>query len=313
MLPTSARLLKLLSLLQTHREWSGTDLAERLEIDVRTVRRDVSKLRTLGYPVNAAPGVAGGYQLGAGAKMPPLLLDDEEAVAVAMGLRTAASGSISGIEESSVRALTKLEQVLPPRLRTRVNAMQTVTVSTASSNDPVDAEALTIIATAARDRERMRFEYRTHDGSESIRNVEPHRLVHTGRRWYLQAFDIDREDWRSFRVDRMRPRTPTGPSFEAREIPEFGVDRFAIWKGQRYQARYTLHAPVAQMAEQIPERYGMLEAIDDETCTLYTGSNWLDGLAMWLVNLGVDFEIHEPPELVEYLRQMNTRLARALA
>ncbi|MGH8875758.1 MAG: helix-turn-helix transcriptional regulator [Stackebrandtia sp.] len=313
MLPTSARLLKLLSLLQAHREWSGADLADRLAIDVRTVRRDVNKLRTLGYPVNAAPGVAGGYQLGAGAKMPPLLLDDEEAVAVALGLRTAASGSISGIEESSVRALTKLEQVLPPRLRTRVNALQTVTISTATSRDPVNAESLAIIATAARDRERMRFEYRTHDGSESIRNVEPHRLVHTGYRWYLQAFDIDRQDWRSFRVDRMVPRTPTGPSFDARDIPEFKLDTFAIWKNQRYQARYTLHAPIVEMADKIPERYGLLEAIDDDSCTLHTGSNWLDGLAMWLVNLGVDFEIHEPAELVEYLRGMSERVSRALS
>lgn len=311
MLPTSARLLKLLSLLQAHREWSGTELADRLEVDVRTVRRDVAKLRTLGYPVTAAPGVAGGYQLAAGAQMPPLLLDDEEAVAVAVGLRTAASGSISGIEESSVRALAKLEQVLPLRLRGQVNALQSVTVSTATSRDPVDATALTIIATAARDRQRIRFEYRTHTGDESIRNVEPHRLVHTGRRWYLMAFDIDRHDWRNFRVDRMKPRTPTGPGFAPREIPPFTVAEFRAWEHSRYRARFTLHAPIADVAAKIPPRYGLLESVDEHTCTLHSGADWLDRLIMGVLWLGVDFEVHEPPELVDYLRTLTDRLARA--
>lgn len=311
MLPTSARLLKLLSLLQAHREWSGTELAARLEVDVRTVRRDVARLRTLGYPVNAAPGTAGGYQLAAGAQMPPLLLDDEEAVAVTIGLRTAAAGSISGIEESSVRALAKLEQVLPVRLRSQVNALQAVTVSTATSRDPVDATALTIIATAARDRQRIRFEYRAHGGAESIRNVEPHRLVHTGRRWYLMAFDIDRRDWRNFRVDRMTPRTPTGPGFEPRDIPAFSVAEFRVWERSRYRARFTLHAPIADVAARIPPRYGLLESIDERTCTLHTGADWLDRLVMSVLWLNIDFEVHEPPELVTYLHTLTDRLARA--
>lgn len=310
MLPTSARLLKLLSLLQAHREWTGPDLADRLEVDVRTVRRDVSKLRTLGYPVNAAPGVAGGYQLAAGAHMPPLLLDDEEAVAVAMGLRTAAGGSISGIEESSVRALAKLEQVLPSRLRHRVNTLQSVTVSTARNGNPVDAGHLTDIATTIRNKERLRFDYLSHDGSHSIRDVEPHRIVHNGWRWYLMAYDTERRDWRTFRVDRLTPKIPTGPRFTPREIPEFAVDNYAAWKSHKYQARFTLHAPIEEMAARIEPKYGLLEAIDDNTCTLRAGSNWLDGLAWSVGTLGVEFETHEPPELVSYIEELAARLSR---
>ena len=312
MLPTSARLLRLLSLLQTHREWSGSDLANRLEVDVRTVRRDVDRLRTLGYPVDASPGVAGGYRLGAGAHMPPLLLDDEEAVAVAMGLRTAAGGSISGIEESSLRALAKLEQVLPSRLRHRVNTLQSVTVSTATSGTPVDAQHLTTIATAARDHERLRFDYRSHDGSESVRDVEPHRLVHTGQRWYLMAFDVDRQDWRNFRVDRMTPRVPTGPRFEPRKVPEFTVTGFARWKSHRYQARFTIHAPAEVMAEKIPPQYGLLEAIDDDSCTLYAGSDMLEGFAMWVPSFGFEFEVHEPPALIEHMAALTARMSRSI-
>ncbi|RCV50191.1 helix-turn-helix transcriptional regulator, partial [Marinitenerispora sediminis] len=192
MLETSARLLRLLSLLQTHRDWTGAELADRLGITTRTVRRDVEKLRTLGYPVHAAPGVAGGYRLGAGAALPPLLLDDDEAVAVAVGLRTAAGGTVAGIEESSVRALAKLEQVLPSRLRHRVTTLHAVTVAVPDSGAAVAPDVLTAIAAACRAHERLRFDYRDHAGQPSVRDVEPHRLVHTGRRWYLVAWDTDR-------------------------------------------------------------------------------------------------------------------------
>src|SRR6266545_2546717 len=212
MLETSARLLRLLSLLQARRDWSGPDLADRLGVSARTVRRDVERLRSLGYPVHATSGTAGGYRLGAGAALPPLLLDDDEAVAVAVGLRTAAGGSVAGIEETSVRALVKLEQVLPSRLRHRVNALWTSTVPVPVPGDgaTVDAEVLTAIAGACRDHQRLRFDYRDHGGSASVRTVEPHRLVCWGRRWYLLAWDTDRNDWRTFRVDRLQPRTPTG-------------------------------------------------------------------------------------------------------
>ncbi|WP_087096726.1 YafY family protein, partial [Nocardiopsis sp. JB363] len=208
---TSARLLRLLSLLQTRKDWPGNDLAQRLEVSPRTVRRDVDRLRELGYPIHAAMGTGGGYQLGAGASLPPLLLDDDEAVAVTVGLRTAAQGGLSGIEETSVRALAKLLQVLPSRLRRRVDALGAFTVPMPSEGPTVDADVLALVAATCRDSERLRFDYESHQGALSRRNVEPHRLVSHGRRWYLVAWDITRENWRTFRVDRMRPLTPTGP------------------------------------------------------------------------------------------------------
>src|SRR5262245_6206297 len=216
---TSERLLKLLSLLQARPGWTGQELAERLAVTARTVRNDVERLRRLGYPVHASPGVGGGYRLGAGAALPPLLLDDEEAVAVALGLRTAAGGAVAGIEETSLRALVKLEQVLPSRLRHRVNALHSTMATVPGVGPTVEAGVLTAIAAATRDRERLRFDYRDHDGSGSVRDVEPHRVVSWGRRWYLVAWDAGKQDWRTFRVDRMRPRRPTGPRFIPREVP----------------------------------------------------------------------------------------------
>src|SRR5437879_3875079 len=193
MVQTSARLLALLSLLQVRREWTGQELADRLEVGPRTIRRDVDKLRSLGYPVEARPGVAGGYRLGAGGTLPPLLLDDDEAVAVAIGLRTTASGSIAGIEETSVRALTKLQQVLPSRLRRRVSAVQSHTLPMPPRGPLVDPDVLTVIAGACRDHERMRFDYRTHSGAAGRRSVEPYRLVNDRQRWYLVAWDVERD------------------------------------------------------------------------------------------------------------------------
>jgi predicted DNA-binding transcriptional regulator YafY len=255
MLETSARLLRLLSLLQTPRDWTGADLAERLEVDVRTVRRDIDKLRALGYPVDATPGVAG-YRLGAGAKLPPLLLDDDEAIAVAIGLRTAATGTVTGIEEASVRALTKLEQVFPSRLRHRVNLLHSVTVTVPTTGPTVDPAVLTAVAVACRDHQRLRFEYRSHDGTTSVRTAEPHRLVHTGRRWYLIAWDLERADWRTYRMDRLTPRIPTGPRFTPREAPDIDLGAY-LSRGvstavYRYHARVTVHVAAEAAAEQIP-------------------------------------------------------------
>lgn len=252
MLETSARLLRLLSLLQAHKEWSGPELANRLGVTTRTVRNDVERLRSLGYPVHATPGVGGGYQLGAGAALPPLLLDDDEAVAVAVGLGRAAGGGVAGIEETSVRALAKLEQVLPSRLRRRVNALNTYTVQIPGTAPEVAPEVLTTIANAARDHEVLRFDYTGHDGQSAVRKAEPYRLVHRRGRWYLVAWDVERQDWRTFRVDRVQPRTPTGPRFTPRDLPgdgdvatyvETGVQT-AMW---RYSARILLHAPAEQM------------------------------------------------------------------
>lgn len=307
MLETSARLLKLLSLLQSPRDWSGTALAEELGVGVRTVRRDVDKLRNLGYPVDAVAGVAG-YRLGAGASLPPLLLDDEEAVAVAIGLRAAATGSVAGIEESSVRALTKLEQVLPSRLRHRVRLLQSVAV-TPTVGASVSPEVVMAVATACRDHQRLRFDYRSHDGTSTIRTTEPHRLVHTGRRWYLVAWDLDRDDWRTFRLDRLEPRIPTGPRFTPREAPDLAdTTRGVASGGYRYQARFILQAPAAQVTDRIANTVGTVESLDDSTCALSTGANSLDELALYMGLLGIDFQIESPPELIDHVRTLTARL-----
>jgi predicted DNA-binding transcriptional regulator YafY len=219
MLETSARLLRLLSLMQARRDWTSAELATRLGVTTRTIRNDVGRLRELGYPVDARPGVDGGYRLGAGGALPPLLLDDEEAVAVALGLRTVANGSVAGIEETSVRALAKLQQVLPSRLRRKVSAFQSYVLPEPSGGPQADPEVLTVIASACRDHERLRFDYQAHSGAASRRSVEPYRLVHHRRRWYLVAWDLDRDAWRTFRVDRIEPRTPSGPRFTPRALP----------------------------------------------------------------------------------------------
>lgn len=314
MLETSARLLKLLSLLQAHKEWSGPELADRLGVSTRTIRNDVERLRTLGYPVHATPGVAGGYRLGAGAALPPLLLDDEEAVAVAVGLGRAAGGGVAGIEETSIRALAKLEQVLPSRLRRRVNALNTYTVQIPGSAPAVAPEVLTAIATAARDHERLRFDYIGHDGSATMRDAEPYRLVHMRGRWYLMAWDVGRADWRTFRVDRISPRTPAGPRFTPRELPgdvaeyvERGVNT-AMW---RYRATVLLHAPAEQMRGLSPGQD--VEPVDDETCLLRLGGDDLEGLVVWLGFLGVDFEVLDPPELADAVLRVAERYRRAVS
>lgn len=315
MLETSARLLRLLSLLQTRRDWTGAELAGRLDVDVRTVRRDVDKLRTLGYPVHATPGVPG-YRLGAGAKLPPLLLDDEEAIAVAIGLRTAASGTVAGVEEACVRALAKLEQVLPSRLRHRVNLLHSVTVAVPATGPTVDPETLTAVAAACRDHHRLRFDYRSHDGGTSLRTAEPHRLVHTGRRWYLIAWDIERADWRTYRMDRLVPHTPTGTRFIPRPAPDVNLGAY-LSRGvstavYRYQARITLHVSAETAAEQILPTIGVIEAIGPQTCLLHTGSNSLDELAVYLGLLDHPFTVHEPPELRSRIRDLAARLTKAV-
>jgi predicted DNA-binding transcriptional regulator YafY len=314
MLQTSARLLRLLGLLQTQRDWTGQQIADRLEVTTRTVRNDIERLRDLGYPVHAAPGVAGGYRLGAGASLPPLLLDDEEAVAVAVGLRTATG--ISGIEETAVRALGKLEQVLPSRLRQRVNVLQSVTTSIPSSGPSVGADALTAIAAAIRAHEQLRFDYVSFDGTTSRRMVEPHRLAHARGRWFLVAWDVDRADWRTFRAERIRVRTPSGPRFAARLDPDGDLIAFvekglgsAMW---RYRTKARVHAPAEQVASRLPPAV-TVEAIDERTCFVHVGSDSPGMLAVWLGMLEADFEIDNcPAELADRLRELADRYTRAL-
>jgi len=314
MLNTSARLLRVLTLLETRRDWSGAQLAERLEVSARTVRNDVARLRELGYPVEAASGVAGGYRLGAGAAMPPLLLDDEEAVAVAVALRSSAGGGVSGIEETSVRALVKLEQVIPARLRRRVNALQAYTVAVPTTGPTVDPQVLALIASACRDFEVLGFDYRKHDGTETTRSVEPFRMVHLGRRWYLVAWDRDRHAWRTFRVDRLKPRHQRGHHFTPREPPsdDIGayVSRSVRSMPMKFEARVTVHASAATILERVPREL-VIEPIDDNTCIVQARSNSVEMLALYLGLLDAEFTVTEPPELVSQLQKLAARFATA--
>ena len=315
MLTTSARLLELLSLLQARREWPGAELADRLGVGPRTVRRDVERLRELGYPIRARRGVGGGYRLAAGAALPPLLLDEGEAVAVAVGLRTAASAGVTGIEQTSVRALAKLEQVLPTRLRRQVAAVGSATVPYPGSGPQVDGAVLAAIASACREQEKLGFGYRSARGETSRRRVEPLGLVHTGRRWYLVAWDADRTDWRTFRVDRIDAPLRTRGHFVARTPPAADLaayvsDAVAATR-DRYQAEVVLHAPIELAAPRVPATVGTLERIDDDTCLLRTGSDWLGGLAVYVAEIGVDFTVLEPPEFAERVRTLAGRFERA--
>ena len=315
---TSERLLRLLSLLQARRDWAGSDLATRLDVDVRTIRRDIERLRSLGYPVHATPGVAGGYRLGAGAALPPLLLDDDEAVAVAVGLRTAAAnGTVSGIEETSVRALAKLEQVLPARLRPRVGALHAATVTLVGGGPVVEADTLTAIAAACRDHERLRFDYGDRKGAASNRSVEPLRLVHTGRRWYLVAYDLDKQDWRTFRVDRISGVPTAGFRFTPRKPPAEDlaayVSRSLAQAPYRHQFVLRVAAPASALAERLSPTSAAVEAIDEHSCRVRTGSPELDWVPYYFAQLGYDFVVEEAPaQLREQLRLIADRFARAV-
>jgi predicted DNA-binding transcriptional regulator YafY len=311
---TSARLLRLLSLLQARRDWTGTELAVRLDVTTRTIRHDMDRLRGLGYPVDARPGVAGGYRLGSGGALPPLLLDDEEAVAVAVGLR-AASGSIAGIEETSVRALAKLQQVLPARLRHRVSAFQTA-LPVPSRGPRVDPDVLTLIASACRDHERLRFDYQAHSGTASRRVVEPYRLVHDRQRWYLVAWDTGRDAWRTFRVDRIEPRPPAGPRFTPRPLPPDREIAAQVARGVgeatwRYRARVIVHAPAAHVRDRLPIPVSV-ESLGENRCVFEPGSDHPQMLALYLGLLDADFTIEDSPELVAALDELTGRYRRAV-
>ena len=313
---TSARMLRLLSLLQTHRYWPGAELADRLEVSPRTLRRDVDRLRGLGYPVDASRGVAGGYQLQAGAAVPPLLLDDDEAVAIAVGLRTAAGGAVAGFEETSVRALAKVIQLLPPRLRRRIDALREVsTPGTFGGGPALDATVLTTIALACRGEERLRFDYTPRSAATAARQVEPHRLVSLGRRWYLIAWDLDRADWRSFRLDRLAAPVATGARFRPREIP--GGDPVG-WLRSRIAAIPARH-DVSVRLEAAPEavravvgQWGTVEELPGEPTASRLRMN-VDDLA-WpitvLVMVGAPFTVESPPELRDRARAAGETLLR---
>ncbi|MFE3161541.1 helix-turn-helix transcriptional regulator [Streptomyces sp. NPDC059224] len=314
---TPARLLHLLSLLQTPREWPGGELAERLQVSRRTVRRDIDRLRELGYPVEASKGADGGYRLVAGKAMPPLLLDDEEAVAIAVGLRAGAGHALAGVDEASVRALAKLEQVLPARLRHRVTTLQAATTPlTSGDGASIAPETLTVMASAVAGRERLRFAYRPADGSETRRQAEPYRLVSTGLRWYLVAYDLDRDDWRTFRVDRVSEPFATGARFAPREMPTGSAAEFLRRSIQRQKETYEFTVAFAGTAADVAARLpGWLGTPVDE------GDGWcvvrgatgdpMEWLAVRLVMAGGEFVVRKPQELVACVRELGGRLVRA--
>ena len=318
MAETSGRLLELLGLLQVPRPWTGTELAERLEVTTRTVRNDVERLRALGYRIDGFRGSAGGYRLAAGSKMPPLLLDDADVVAITASLLTGSTGSVAGMEENAQRALAKLEQVMPPPLRRRANALRAAIVQVPADTAPptVDPEALAVISAACRDHEVLRFDYRTHDSDRTSRRVvEPHRLVNWGRRWYLFAYDPAKQDWRTYRVDRMVPNPPAGPRFHPRRPPVDDVaayvSRGASAAAWRHHATVTVFAPASEIADKLPPAAGVVEPIDDRSCTFTTGADSLTTLATHLGLLDVDFRVGGPPELLAKLRELADRYGRA--
>jgi predicted DNA-binding transcriptional regulator YafY len=313
---TSSRTLRLLSLLQTHRYWPGAELADQLEVSVRTLRRDVDRLRELGYPVAAQRGVDGGYQLAPGAALPPLVVDDEEAVALAIGLRAAAQGAVAGIEESSIRALTKVVQVMPPRLRRRMDALRTATVPAVWSSGPtVDSGVLTTVAQSCRDEERLRFSYTAHRGERTARHVEPHRLVSLGRRWYLVAYDLTRHDWRSFRLDRLADPESTGERFRPRELP--GQDPAAFVRAgiDNIPAPHTVEVIVHAPADRVRAQIGQWATVEDAgegKCRLRMTADSFDWPTLALGTVGAEFEVVHPPELAEHIREWGARFTRAV-
>jgi predicted DNA-binding transcriptional regulator YafY len=314
---TSMRTLKLLSLLQTHRFWPGTELAGRLGVSPRTLRRDVDRLRELGYPVQAQRGADGGYQLAAGAALPPLVVDDEEAVALAVGLQLAAQGAIEGIADSSVRALAKVLTVMPPRLRRRAEALTAMTVPASwgtAPRDTVDPDVLTVLALACRDSERIRFGYASAAGERTDRLVEPHRVVMLGRRWYLAGYDLGRHDWRSYRLDRVTSPEATGARFLPRKLPAADAATFVragiATASAIYDIEVEFHAPAPVVRERVG-RWVRVSEVDGDRCRGQWNADSLDWAALALGTAGVDFHVVAPAELRDRLGDWSRRFARA--
>jgi predicted DNA-binding transcriptional regulator YafY len=313
---TTERVLRLLALLQSRPVWTGPELAERLGVTTRSIRRDVERLRALGYPVNAAQGVGGGYQLGAGKALPPLLLDDEEAIATAVSLRLAAMGTVAGASEAAVRTLTKLDQVLPARLRTEVRALHDAIATVAGTGLQIDADALMCLAKATRDRLRVEFGYVDHGGTETLRRVEPYQLVATYRRWYLMAYDLDRDDWRTFRLDRLHAVRTTTFRYAVRTHPdpaEF-VQRAVSQAAYPHVGHVLLHVDEKTARDRVPPTVGTIEPAPDgasDRCVLVTGATSLRYLALDVATFGWDFEVLDPPELREEIAALAASLQKA--
>ena len=318
MADTSARTLRLLSLLQARRYWPGDELAGQLRVSPRTLRRDIDRLRELGYPIQARRGVAGGYQMAAGTAVPPLVVDDEEAVALAVGLQAAAQSAVEGIAESSVRALAKVVQVMPARLRRRVQALGAMTEPAgwgdAGGGTSADPGVLTAVALACRDTERIRFSYTAADGQRTGRHVEPHRLVLLGRRWYLAGYDLGRHGWRSFRLDRLDAPRGTGARFRPRELPAADAAAFVRSGIQTAIAVYDVRVIVEAPGEAVRERIGRWVTVEDigpARCLVRTTGDSLDWPIMALGMLGADFQVISPPELLDRVHDWGRRFSRA--
>lgn len=309
MATTTARLLQLLGLLQARAVWTGEDLADRLGVTTRSVRRDVDRLRELGYPVQSSRGTGGGYQLGAGRALPPLLLDQEEAVAVAVCLRLAAGGTVAGVGEAALRTMAKLDQVMPAAIRAHVAAVQEATISVDYQGTTVDSDALLALARAVREHHQARFDYTARDGVASYRRVEPYRLIATGRRWYLMAFDLDRDDWRSFRLDRMSEVRGSTFGFTPRDAPDAQeYIRRSVHSGWEHEATVRLACSADEVDEYVA-RWGELSPVDDGHCDLRVGAQNLDTMAWWLLRMPHDFEVRDNDELVAAYGRLATRAA----
>ncbi|HYE86714.1 MAG TPA: WYL domain-containing protein [Vicinamibacterales bacterium] len=312
---TSARVLRLLSLLQVHREWSGKELARRLDVAVRTVRRDVDRLRQLGYSIDASAGVGGGYRLGPGEETPPLLLEDDEAVAVAVALGAAAGNAGSDV---ALRVLAKLDQLLPKRLRRKLTSVPAVTLSLVAPESTANLNVLATVASACRDTVQLRFSYCDMKGTVTTRITEPMRLVHTGRRWYLAAWDLGRNDWRTFRVDRIetQPRLVPGPRFTPRQPPvDFATmvqQSITSWP-QPLRARVRLRESAASLRARLPSWVGTIEEVDERHCLLTVGGECPESLVGLILHTNVDFSLVDPPGAARPIRDIARRLLRGVS
>jgi predicted DNA-binding transcriptional regulator YafY len=319
---TSSRLLALLSLLQTRRDWSGTVLADRLDVSLRTVRRDVDRLRELGYPIAATKGPDGGYRLSAGTELPPLLFDDEQAVALTIALQVAATTQSSGLAEAAERALTTIRQVMPSRLRHRINALQVTAVNrpTTRPAEPVDGNVLLAISAAVQTRETLRFDYGTDSTDKPPRRAEPHHVITWDGRWYVIAWDLDRNDWRTFRADRMSLRTPNGPRFTPRDLPGDDVAAYvtSVFRGSGNasgnwpcQGTVILDLPATTVA--LYTRDGLIEEISPGRCRLTLGSWSWPSLAATIARYDTDIEVVSPAELTDAFAYLARRFTRTAA
>ncbi|SMH43103.1 Predicted DNA-binding transcriptional regulator YafY, contains an HTH and WYL domains [Rathayibacter oskolensis] len=314
---TTGRTLALLGLLQTRRDWSGAELRERLEVSGRTLRRDIEDLRGLGYGIDSVPGVGGGYRLGIGASVPPLVLSTEEAVAIAVGLRAAAGTTVTGIEDAAARALVKLEQSLAAETRERIASVERAVLPLGGTAEPVDLDTVVTIARAIRDARSLRIDYTRHDGQEVRRTIQPHRIVHTGSRWYVVARDADRDAWRTLRLDRLTPRLPLAEPFTPQEVPDDAVRDFASRSisvspyPHRYRVR--MHAPAAEVAALFGPAVARVTALDDGTAQLEAGAASPEQFALYIGTTGIDFHVLEGDDLRAVLVAVGERLIRAAA